>query len=445
MRHAIRRAISGMGMSGLSMIALVVVSAQSAIGISICYLTGWGPALGLVTVIIAALNFQTVGAQSWCAATVVGLVGIGCGQAALGLGWVYSYIPLPQAHAVAAAGAAASAIIIWLLGNILGRLERETAERSRAEKALRSSEERFRALVQESSDIVAVTDEFGAVTYVSPAVERVLGYPPERYAGIEQRDLIHPDDQDRLVREWLAVVAGGGELLIELRVLHANGSWRWHEVAMRNLLHNPAVNGLVYNYRDITERKAYQEQLAYDASHDALTGLANRATFLRVLDNSCGRDHGEHTAVLYVDLDGFKQINDDLGHEAGDTVLRTVAAGLRRGVRDGDTVGRIGGDEFGVVMPGLRGSQSAIDIAVAVAERVIAQLDPPITIMDQPVQVGASVGIAVSGHGHASADDLLRQADAAMYLAKRGSASGWRLHAANGTGVPRAPLTDPLC
>jgi diguanylate cyclase (GGDEF)-like protein len=203
----------------------------------------------------------------------------------------------------------------------------------------------------------------------------------------------------------------------ELRVCHAGGGFHWVEATVRNLTDNPAVGGIVANLRDITERKAIQGRLAYDASHDALTGLANRATLLRELETAFTehRATGRALAVVFVDLDGFKQVNDQFGHEAGDTLIVAVAAMLKRAVPGADPVGRLGGDEFGIVLGDLREPPDV----TAVAERILAEMAQPVGAAGHEIYARASIGLAISSSACASANDLLRHADLAMYHAKR--------------------------
>jgi diguanylate cyclase (GGDEF)-like protein/PAS domain S-box-containing protein len=296
-----------------------------------------------------------------------------------------------------------------------------SAERSRRAQELRLAEERarqearFRALVQGSSDVTAVLGPSGEVRYLSPAIHRVLGYLPENRLGGDGFENIHPEDLpairgafSRLLEEPDAII------LMELRVRHADGSWRWMEINFSNRLADPNVEGIVLNVRDVSERKALEEQLRHQALHDPLTGLANRALFSRLLTRTlaAGARQQRPTTVLYIDLDDFKRINDTLGHEAGDQLLVQVAQRLRASVRVEDTPARLGGDELAVLAEGLS-RREATDLAL----RLLADLEPPFRLAGQPVSVGASVGIAQSEPDE-TAEDLLRHADTAMYVAK---------------------------
>jgi diguanylate cyclase (GGDEF)-like protein/PAS domain S-box-containing protein len=290
---------------------------------------------------------------------------------------------------------------------LLGRLDRSLTE-------LRHQERRFRSLVQHSADVIMVTDRDGAITYVSPAIAQVLGHPPERWLGRRPVDLVHRDDQAESQRRRAALLGSpGASVAYQVRVAHANGGWRWLEVVATNLLHDPSVAGIVVNARDVTTAREFQDRLRHQASHDHLTGLANRSLFDHRLRGALA---GERPAcVLLVDLDGFKQINDRFGHAVGDQVLVAVAKRLRGCVRPPDLVARLGGDEFGVLLDGAEPGRGD-----AVASRLLAAFADPISVEGRRLPLAASVGVAVGQY--AAGDDpdrLLRRADAAMYAAKR--------------------------
>ena len=382
------------------------------------YAVGWGPVLATSYVVIMAVHLRWSGSAVWRAAAAWTAAGMAGGQTAIALGWVYSYIPVPQAHAVALMTGLAAVLIIRLLGLTTQERERESAERGRAEVALRQREHQFRALVHSSTDVITVTDPAGRITYVSPSAERVMGYQPREMIGRDGMEFVHPDDLASANAVLARVLVDDtGECRSEVRLCHADGSWHWHEVTVRNLLDEPAVRGIVGNHRDVSERRAYQERLAWEASHDSLTGLANRATFLERLTHALARArrHEHALAVLFVDLDGFKQVNDNLGHHSGDLVLREVAERLSGCVRRPDLVARLAGDEFTVLLDDL----ADVDEAHVVAQRIEAMLEQPILLAEGEVHVTASVGVAVSTTGKEVADDLLRDADLAMYARKR--------------------------
>jgi diguanylate cyclase (GGDEF)-like protein/PAS domain S-box-containing protein len=295
--------------------------------------------------------------------------------------------------------------------------------RAESEHALRRSEERHRALVQDSCDVIAVIGREGVVTAVSPAIEPVTGHRADDVIGTEYLSLIHPDDLAGILEVQPGTHA---QNRAEVRLRHADGTWQWHDVTLRDLTDHPAIEGIVAHHRDISDRRAFQERLAHEASHDALTELANRAAFLRRTQDVLATTTRYHqrVAILFLDLDGFKPINDTYGHEAGDAALKAVAAKLRLCVLGSDIVGRLGGDEFAVTLTNI----STAENAVVVAERILAELATPCFVLDQPVLVGGSIGIALSDR-ESDLDELLHRADVAMYRAKRAKTTGWELYA----------------
>ena len=299
-----------------------------------------------------------------------------------------------------------------------GRITNEAREAADRELALledlRASEQRFRSLVTNSSDVFLIVDANGSIAYQSPAIERVLGYPADDRLGHKILELAHPDDLV-LVQAALAeiVATPGGQRTLELRARHADGSWRVLEATARNMHDDPVIGGIVVNYRDITERKTLEEQLTHQAFHDSLTGLANRALFLDRVNHTLRR-RGNHNSVsvLFMDLDDFKTINDSLGRVAGDVVLTQVSQRLRACLRPEDTVARLGGDEFAILLE----EASFTDVGV-IADRLLASLQQPFEAGSKQVHVGASMGVSFAGET-SDADELLRNADVAMYTAK---------------------------
>jgi diguanylate cyclase (GGDEF)-like protein/PAS domain S-box-containing protein len=288
------------------------------------------------------------------------------------------------------------------------RVERRTAE-------LAQREERFRALVQNSSDAITITDAQLRIQYQSPSIERIFGYQPLDVMNRRLSELIHEDDRAAMHTLFDNMAARPGAIAhLEARWLHQNGSWRQSEMAISNLLEEPAVKGLVINTRDITDRKALEEQLAHQAFHDSLTGIANRALFKDRLQQSLARAarRQEKPAILYLDLDGFKTVNDSLGHASGDELLAAVAARLRPYVRTGDTMARLGGDEFAILLE----DTEDLSAPITVAGRIIEALKEPFLLGPREIVISASIGIAALAQE--TPDELLRNADIAMYMAK---------------------------
>ena len=298
----------------------------------------------------------------------------------------------------------------------------------RSRDQLAASERRFRALIEHSSDVVTVFDPEGTILYDSPSSAAVFGYSPAERLGRDQFEFLHADDLSRAVAVVAQVATNPGTVAhAELRVRHRNGTFRWVEAAVTNLLDDPAVGGCVANLRDITDRKNLEDQLSHQAFHDPLTGLANRALLLDRIDHALGarrRDPRRNVALLYLDLDDFKTVNDALGHEAGDDLLREVAARLLVGLRPGDTASRLGGDEFAVLLEDLADR----DMAYEIGARILESLQAPFEA-GEGVCVNASIGIAVTT-GDEDAAALVRNADLAMYRAKGGGKGCYEIYEA---------------
>jgi len=288
----------------------------------------------------------------------------------------------------------------------------------RAERALRSSEERFRSLVEESADVVVVFDAAGLVTFVSASLHRVLGYRPEDWIGHLPADCVDPADRELLAQRWADIMRSPGTIArADVRVVAADGSWRWCTLVLRNLLADPSIEAVVANFTDITERVQLEVQLRHQAFHDPLTNLANRALLADRIAHALARSerNREEVAIILFDLDGFKTVNDSLGHSIGDTLLQKVSERLLANLRSGDTAARLGGDEFAVLVEGT----DALSRGRALAERLIAALAIPLTLPGREVVLRASFGLAVPDPDHlTTAEELLRNADMAMYRAK---------------------------
>jgi diguanylate cyclase (GGDEF)-like protein/PAS domain S-box-containing protein len=279
-------------------------------------------------------------------------------------------------------------------------------------------ERRFRSLVQHASDIIMIVSAEGSIRYVSPSVQQVLGHQAQALEGSTFVDLLHPEDQ-----EWaIPFLAGPAQSCTQLppvawRLRRVDGSWLHGETVGSNLLEDPAVAGLVLATRDVSERKTLEERLAHHAFHDSLTGLANRQQFQERVQAALldPRRRASGLAVLFLDLDDFKTVNDSLGHSAGDELLIHVAQRLKSCLRTHDLPARIGGDEFAVLLDGV-GSQAEVE---AVADRIVSVLDEPHTVQGSEVLARASIGIAVPGVDEHDVDALLRNADTSMYTVKR--------------------------
>ncbi|HEX5911094.1 MAG TPA: EAL domain-containing protein, partial [Thermoleophilaceae bacterium] len=288
--------------------------------------------------------------------------------------------------------------------------------RRNAADALRR-ERRFHALLRNSSDLVVVIDpDTLTIRYATPAIERMLGYPPESVLGTPLAQLTHPEDRGALTDASLAVRASDdGHETDRWRAMHHEGGVVDVEASWLDLTDDASVQGLVVTVRDVGERTNLEDQLRHQAFHDPLTALPNRSLFEDRVRHAVARTrrHGRGMAVLFVDLDDFKTVNDSLGHAAGDELLRQVAERLDGWVRSSDTVARLGGDEFAVLVE----EPDDPDEAREIADRIHAGLEQPFAIDGHELFTRASVGIAPAESG-ATSEELMRNADTAMYVAK---------------------------
>jgi diguanylate cyclase (GGDEF)-like protein/PAS domain S-box-containing protein len=299
------------------------------------------------------------------------------------------------------------------------------------------SEARFASLVQRASDLITVVGPDATIVYQSPSSERVIGYSAEELLGTRFDRLVAEDDAGHLLRvlaDGSAYARRDGEL-VECVLRHRDGSLRQFEIQHTNMLDDEHVGGIVLNARDISERKAFEEQLAHQAFHDPVTNLPNRALFVERVRHAIGRSRreGSKLGVMFLDLDDFKTINDSLGHDAGDEALIDVAKRLSASIRLSDTAARFGGDEFVVLLEDLLDTDTAVEIA----ERILEDLRQPLVIAGKELSLRGSIGISILEESSAAgADELIRDADAAMYIAKRDGKGGYRLFEAEmHTGV----------
>ena len=275
----------------------------------------------------------------------------------------------------------------------------------------------FRSLVRNASDIITVVDPTGTITYQTPSVCWVLGHPPDTLLDTDLHALVHPEDVDAFRTHLSGVVdASAQPASVVSRMRHRNGTWRWVETVAANLLADPAVNGIVLTTRDVSDRQELEERLRAQAFHDPLTGLPNRALFMDRLRSAeeAYRVGAQPFAVLFLDLDDLKAVNDNLGHDVGDSLLQAVSARIEGCLRPGDTAARLAGDEFAVLLTGAGSDQHA----PRVGDRIITALREPLHLVDRYVEVGVSIGVADSQTPAATELGLLRAADVAMYVAK---------------------------
>jgi diguanylate cyclase len=294
-------------------------------------------------------------------------------------------------------------------------------ERSLLDAALRSSEARFRSLSETAADVVILFDGDGVITYVSPSSTILIGQTPDELVGSAWRAIVHPDDREAIFASSDQMQARGS-FSSEMRLLRADGSAVWVVNSTSSVVDPETGMALEYrtSVRDISDRKRLEAELERQALHDPLTGLGNRILLQSRLEVATARRGSDNdVAVLLVDLDGFKEVNDTWGHAVGDEVLQIVASRLRGLARPSDTVARTGGDEFVLLCPET--DQAA---AVAIGQRIVASIRTPLSAGPVTVRLGSSVGVAHQRGGTADPDAMLIAADHAMYSAKRAGRGG---------------------
>lgn len=312
-----------------------------------------------------------------------------------------------------------------------GTVQDISAERA-ALLALEASERRFRALIEKAQGLTLVCDERGRIHYASPAAQSLLGREPDSLLGTSVFDAIHPDDRPVAGAEFASVIEQRSTgLEASARFRHADGSWRHLAALANNCLADPAVAGVVLNLRDVTERKRIEEALQRQADHDELTDLPNRRYLidraLQAQAYSLTRS-GRWNALLYVDLDDFKDINDEHGHDVGDRLLRLVAERLWNCVRVVDTVSRFGGDEFVIVLQDFEPDLAVAGAQVrAIAEKILGAVAQPCEFDGRPHAITCSIGATLFGAQREPMDEILRRADRCLYEAKRAGRNAVRL------------------
>jgi len=306
-------------------------------------------------------------------------------------------------------------IVLLLIAARFQYLRRTSAVEAERLAVETRSESRLRALIEHSTDVVTVIGADLLVQWQAASMKRALGHDPEAMIGRPLTAIVQADDVELVERFLKASLERGGTHTLSARFNHAAGGWRTVEAVVENRLDDSAVGGLVLSMRDVTERKSLEDALRHQAFHDSLTGLANRALFEDRLAHalSIANRRGRAFAVLFLDLDDFKRINDSHGHARGDEMLRAVALRIGGILRPTDTAARLGGDEFAVLIDLVEDE----DEACVVTRRILDSLALPFVVDGRDLHVTASMGLAL-WVPDARVEDLLRNADLAMYAAK---------------------------
>lgn len=295
---------------------------------------------------------------------------------------------------------------------------RDISERRAAEDRLALSEERFRALVQISPDVVAILDEDARFTYVSPGIEGVLGFTPDELIGTHFAQLVTMDEVDRVLELADSIPNGKFKPFdLEVKLVTSLGQWRNADINVSDLRAEPAVQGITLYMRDVTVRRALEYGLEFKALHDELTGLGNREMFHRRIKAALERidPRADHVAILLIEINDFKAVNESYGYAVGDQLLISVADRLRGCLRVSDVAVRSGADDFAALLEDVYSEEEVL----AVVERILIEMGRPFVIDGRDVLTTVSVGVAIDPDRSSSEDELLRQADLVLNLAKR--------------------------
>jgi diguanylate cyclase (GGDEF)-like protein/PAS domain S-box-containing protein len=318
-----------------------------------------------------------------------------------------------------------SVVLVAMMSCVVGLTALNSQSRRRLDRRRHSAELRTAMLLEASADAVLAIGAGGYIRFVSSSVQQLLGYPGEQLLGTRLSDYTDPDQTEDL-RVWMYQIwdsTDAGTMRTEARLRGADGAWVYVDVIGMSLKNDPEMPAVVISLRDIGARRALEAELHRQAYTDPLTGMPNRALFTRRLGEAVSASNGSPVTLLLLDLDDFKLVNDNLGHSAGDEMLTTIAERLRAQVRPSDVLARLGGDEFAILMEDLAASDAA-----ALAARLLAVVREPIRLASRDVVCTLSLGIAsATGGDGVTAEQLLGNADLAMYAAKRSGRNAYQI------------------
>jgi diguanylate cyclase (GGDEF)-like protein/PAS domain S-box-containing protein len=393
------------------------IAVQSLSVSAVIYAIGWGPTLAVGYLFIVARALDLAGTRAWPVTLIWSTIGIVLGQVAIAVGLVPSYVPVPYVHGLAVLTILGVGFVMSLLGAKTEESRLAFAERDRADDDVRSTLSLLTATLDSTADGILVVDRAGAITQFNSRFTQMWRLPEDVLAGHDDGaaiqfvldQLVHPELFVAKVEELYANPEAESDDTLRFK---DGRVFERHSLPQRV---DGEVVGRVWSFRDVTDHNRLLDELEHQAFHDSLTGLANRALLRDRLEQALARSRRSAVpvAVLFCDLDGFKIINDTLGHDTGDLLLVEVARRLEQGLREGDTAARIGGDEFAIVVDLARPGD-----AVELAERLLDSLREPLVIEGREIPTRASIGIADSSADALDADELLCRADIAMYAAK---------------------------
>jgi diguanylate cyclase (GGDEF)-like protein len=401
-----------------SALALHIALSLQILGItSIIYAIGWGPTLAIGYVFVVERALENGGSRVWRVTLGWTVVGILLGQIAIMFGLVATYVRSPYVHGLAALGILGTAFVMRLLGTKTEANEQALLERETADHEMRSTLSLLSATLDATADGILVVDGAGAITRFNAQFADMWRIP---------REILDNRDDDAAIRFVMDQLVRPETFVAKVQELYADPDaesddtlefkdgrvFDRHSRAQRV---DGEVVGRVWSFRDVTDRNRLVVELEHQAFHDHLTGLANRALLRDRLEQALARSRrtGATVAVLFCDLDGFKMVNDTLGHDAGDLLLVDVARRFEQNLREGDTAARVGGDEFALVI-----EEPAPGDANLLAGRLLDTLREPFDVNGHEVFARASIGIADNRADVLDADELLCRADIAMYAAK---------------------------
>lgn len=292
---------------------------------------------------------------------------------------------------------------------------RDISEEKKNQNKIKSNEARFRALIEKSSDVISLIDTQGRALYTSPSIHRVLGYLPTEFNQRNGFEYVHPADAAFVQEEFGKLLQNSsGSVNSEMRVRHADGTWRWIETVSTNLLGDPNISAIVVNFRDITERKTAEERAQYQYYHDSLTDLPNRNYYTERLAGLLQNAGEKLFGVMIIDLDRFKMINESLGHAIGDRLIQEVSLRLVNCLDEDDILARLGGDEYGIILPGIMREEEVGQIC----SRILECLKPAFRFEQHELYITPSIGISVYPYDGEDSSSLMKNADSALYRAK---------------------------